>query len=110
LGLLVPQHIKERLPQAQNRQAVATTSIEHLGLIVVNVCLITRLRLDASLFEPAPKPNPNVAIEYGYAVRQVTDELILLVQNTHYGSRLIIAPALRRCSANTLLCTHNSLM
>ena len=24
--------------------------------------------------------------------------------------RLIIAPALRRCSANTLLCTHNSLM
>jgi hypothetical protein len=31
--------------------------------------------------------NSNVAIEYGYAVQPVTDELIVLVQNTHCGNR-----------------------
>jgi hypothetical protein len=31
--------------------------------------------------------NSNVAIEYGYAVKALGDEKILLVQNTHYGDR-----------------------
>ena len=31
--------------------------------------------------------NSNVAIEYGYAVKSLSDERILLVQNTHYGER-----------------------
>ena len=46
-------------------------------------------RLNPTDGEPPVKKliNSNVAIEYGYAVRAVTDELILLVQNTHYGNR-----------------------
>jgi hypothetical protein len=31
--------------------------------------------------------NSNVAIEYGYALNALSDEAILLVQNTHYGDR-----------------------
>ncbi len=31
--------------------------------------------------------NSNGAIEYGYAVKGLSDEMILLVQNTHYGER-----------------------
>ena len=31
--------------------------------------------------------NSNVAIEYGHAIRAVGDEMILFVQNTHYGNR-----------------------
>jgi hypothetical protein len=31
--------------------------------------------------------NSNVAIEYGHAHKALTDEAILMVQNTHYGSR-----------------------
>jgi hypothetical protein len=31
--------------------------------------------------------NSNVGIEYGYALRGLTDERILMVQNTHYGER-----------------------
>jgi hypothetical protein len=41
---------------------VADSSFAALGLIAAvrrHVCLITRLRLDASLFEPAPKRRPN---------------------------------------------------
>jgi hypothetical protein len=54
---------------------------------VTPVATLTRLRPSEGE-EPEKKMiNANVAIEYGYAVRTVTDELILLVQNLHYGNR-----------------------
>src|ERR1019366_5187304 len=54
---------------------------------VTPVASLTRLK-PVEGEEPEKKLiNPNVAIEYGYAVRAVTDELILLVQNLHYGNR-----------------------
>jgi hypothetical protein len=54
---------------------------------VTPVATLTRLRPSEGE-EPEKKLiNANVAIEYGYAVRAVTDELILLVQNLLYGNR-----------------------
>lgn len=39
--------------------------------------------------------NSNVGIEYGYALRGLTDERILMVQNTHYGERELLPFDLR---------------
>lgn len=39
--------------------------------------------------------NSNVGIEYGYALRELTDERILLVQNTYYGGRELLPFDLR---------------
>jgi len=64
--------------------------IDHADVFVADVTPVASLtRLQPTPGEPAEKKliNSNVAIEYGYAVRAVTDELILLVQNTHYGNR-----------------------
>lgn len=64
--------------------------IDHTDVFIADttpVAELTRLNpIDGEL--PVKKViNPNVAIEYGYAVRVVTDRMILLVQNTHYGNR-----------------------
>jgi hypothetical protein len=64
--------------------------IDQADVFIADVSAVAQLtRLNPADGEPPVKKliNPNVAIEYGYAVRAVTDELILLVQNTHYGTR-----------------------
>ena len=64
--------------------------IDQADVFIANVTPVAKLtRLNPTDGEPPVKKliNSNVAIEYGYAVRAVTDELILLVQNTHYGNR-----------------------
>jgi hypothetical protein len=64
--------------------------IDQADVFVADVTPVASLtRLNPSEGEPPIKKviNSNVAIEYGYAVRSVTDERILLVQNTHYGNR-----------------------
>ena len=64
--------------------------IDHSDVFIADVTPVAELtRLNPTDGEPPVKKliNSNVAIEYGYAVRAVTDELILLVQNTHYGNR-----------------------
>jgi hypothetical protein len=69
---------------------VIFTKIDQADVFVADVTPVAQLtRVNSSDGEPPLKKmiNSNVAIEYGYAVRAVTDELILLVQNTHYGNR-----------------------
>ena len=64
--------------------------IDQADVFIADVTPVAELtRLNPTDGEPPVKKliNSNVAIEYGYAVRAVTDELILLVQNTHYGNR-----------------------
>jgi hypothetical protein len=91
--------LREAIHLDQDRQGVSGTppiakvifdKIDKTDVFVADVTPVASLkRLKPTDGEPPEKKviNPNVAIEYGYAVRKVGDELILLVQNTHYGNR-----------------------
>ncbi len=70
---------------------IADVIFEKIRLTNVFIADVTAVgslvRLKPSSHESPEKKliNPNVAIEYGYAVAKVGDEMILLVHNTHYG-------------------------
>ena len=60
--------------------------IREASAFVADVTLVGEVRKDVA---PTNKQliNSNVAIEYGYAAGVLTDERILMVQNTYYGDR-----------------------
>jgi hypothetical protein len=65
--------------------------IDQAAVFVADVTLVGE-RINAS--QPAEEPkkliNSNVAIEYGYALRGLTDARILMVQNINYGERELL--------------------
>ncbi len=62
--------------------------IEQAAVFVADVTLVGETTVPDKKQAASKKLiNPNVAIEYGYALRALTDERILLVQNRHFGER-----------------------
>lgn len=68
---------------------LAPTIFKKIEQAVVFVADVTPIGFAGSGDGPEQKPliNSNVAIEYGYALRALGDEAILMVQNVHYGDR-----------------------
>ena len=59
--------------------------IDQAAVFVADVTLVGEI---AATETPRKKTlNPNVAIEYAYALRGLTDARILMVQNAYYGER-----------------------
>jgi hypothetical protein len=64
--------------------------IDQAAVFVADVTLVGERSISAdSPTEAPPKKliNSNVAIEYGYALRALTDARVLMIQNVHYGGR-----------------------
>jgi hypothetical protein len=63
--------------------------IDAASVFVCDVTLVARYEVEEANGKKRAKAaiNSNVAIEYGYALHKLTDEFILMVQNTHFGSR-----------------------
>ncbi len=64
--------------------------IDRAAVFIADVTLVGERSISAdSPTEAPPKKliNSNVAIEYGYALRALTDARVLMIQNVHYGDR-----------------------
>jgi hypothetical protein len=72
---------REGVPGSPDLAATILRKIEQSAVFVADVTLIGQTPGGKKLI------NSNVAIEYGYAHRALTDASILMVQNTHYGER-----------------------
>jgi hypothetical protein len=60
--------------------------IDEAAVFVTDVTLVAEIRaVDGTLLKKLV--NSNVAIEYGYALKALTDARVLMVQNTYYGGR-----------------------
>jgi hypothetical protein len=64
--------------------------IDQAAVFVADVTLVGERPMSAN-FPTGARPkkliNSNVAIEYGFALRALTDARILMIQNVHYGDR-----------------------
>jgi hypothetical protein len=60
--------------------------IEASAVFISDVTLVAEIR-DAEGALVKKLINSNVTIEYGFALKALTDERVLMVQNTHFGSR-----------------------
>jgi hypothetical protein len=89
---------REALHLDHDRQGVAGSpdlaptifgKIDRSAVFVVDVTLVADqlVATDGPAARPKKLINSNVAIEYGYALRALGDEFILMVQNAHYGDR-----------------------
>jgi hypothetical protein len=84
-------HDRQGVPGSPDLAPTIFRKIDQAAVFVADVTLVAQMQ------DPAPKGgeastakkliNSNVAIEYGYAVRALGDESILMVQNTYYGER-----------------------
>ena len=64
--------------------------IDRAAVFIADVTLVGERSISAnSPTEAPPKKliNSNVAIEYGYVLRALTDARVLIIQNVHYGDR-----------------------
>jgi hypothetical protein len=64
--------------------------IDRAAVFVADVTLVGERQLSANFpigARPKKLINSNVAIEYGFALRALTDARILMIQNVHYGDR-----------------------
>jgi hypothetical protein len=69
---------------------LARTILDKIAKAAVFVGDVTLVGENPSRGEDGTKKrliNSNVAIEYGFALNALTDSRVLLVQNTHFGSR-----------------------
>jgi hypothetical protein len=81
-------HDRKGVPGSPDLAQTIFRKIEQAAVFVADVTLVGEVTvLDKKREEPKKLINPNVAIEYGYALRALTDERILLLQNRHYGER-----------------------
>ena len=89
---------REEMHLDHDRQGVsgspdlASTILRKIDVAAVFICDVTLVaqnevrEADGSI-RTKRQINSNVAIEYGYALHRLTDERILMVQNTHFGNR-----------------------
>ena len=89
---------REEMHLDHDRQGVsgspdlAPTILKKIDAAAVFICDVTLVaqnevrEADGSM-RTKQQINSNVAIEYGYALHRLTDERILMVQNTHFGNR-----------------------
>ena len=63
--------------------------IDRAAVFIADVTLVANVDQRQLPTEAPPKKliNSNVAIEYGYALRALTDARVLMIQNVHYGDR-----------------------
>lgn len=84
-------HDRQGVSGSPDLAATIFSKIDAAAVFVADVTLVAQMN-EADPKPENPKPakkliNSNVAIEYGYAVRGLGEEAILMVQNTHYGER-----------------------
>lgn len=83
-------HDREGVPGSPDLASTIFGKIERAVVFVADVTLVGQsLSSRGGNIGPSCKKfiNSNVAIEYGYALRILTDAAILMVQNCHYGER-----------------------
>ena len=83
---------------------LAPTIFKKIEQSAVFVADVTPIGYAGNGDEPGQKPliNSNVAIEYGYALRALGDEAILMVQNVHYGDRESLPFDLKHAQADEI--------
>jgi hypothetical protein len=79
-------HDRQDVPGSPELAPTIFGKIDRAAVFVADVTLVAQMEGEDG---GANKKliNSNVAIEYGYAVRALGDESILMVQNVHYGER-----------------------
>jgi hypothetical protein len=79
-------HDRQGVPGSPDLARTIFGKIDQATVFVADVTLVARIGDEGGV---AHKKliNSNVAMEYGYAVRALGDESILMVQNVHYGER-----------------------
>src|ERR1700677_4556331 len=94
-----PSEREEALRQDHDRKGVEASpglalaickKIDRAAVFITDVTLVGERPTSADSATGArPKKfiNSNVALEYGYALRALTDARILMIQNVHYGDR-----------------------
>jgi hypothetical protein len=84
-------HDRQGVPGSPDLVPTIFRKIDQAAVFVADVTLVAQMQDGAPKSGEASTPkkliNSNVAIEYGYAVRALGDESILMVQNTYYGDR-----------------------
>jgi hypothetical protein len=84
-------HDRQGVPGSPDLVPTIFRKIDQAAVFVADVTLVAQMQDGAPKGGEASTPkkliNSNVAIEYGYAVRALGDESILMVQNTYYGDR-----------------------
>jgi hypothetical protein len=77
---------RQGVPGSPDLAATIFKKIDDAAVFVSDMTLVAEIR-DADGNVKKRLINPNVALECGYALRALTDASVLMVQNTHYGSR-----------------------
>jgi hypothetical protein len=79
-------HDRQGVPGSPDLARTIFGKIDQAAVFVADVTLVAQMQGED---RGAKKKliNSNVAIEYGYAVRALGDQSILMVQNVHYGKR-----------------------
>jgi hypothetical protein len=81
-------HDRKGVPGSPDLAQTIFRKIEEAAVFVADVTLVGETKMADGKRGAAKKLiNPNVAIEYGYALSAITDERILLVQNRNFGER-----------------------
>lgn len=81
-------HDRKGIPGSPDLAQTIFRKIAQATAFVADVTLVGESNISAKTRAGSKKLiNPNVAIEYGYALRALTDERVLLVQNRHFGER-----------------------
>jgi hypothetical protein len=78
-------HDRQGVPGSPDLARTIFGKIDQAAVFVADVTLVAQMGEGAG--SKKKLINSNVAIEYGYAVRALGDESILMVQNVHYGER-----------------------
>jgi hypothetical protein len=89
-GVLHLDHDRKDVPGSPDLAPTILKKIEQAAVFIADVTLVGRPLADAPGGTRARAKrfiNSNVAIEYGFALRALSDTAILMVQNVHYGDR-----------------------
>jgi hypothetical protein len=83
-------HDRQGVPGSPDLAPTIFRKIDQAAVFVTDVTLVAEMKGPAAEDSGGAQKkliNSNVAIEYGYALRALGDESILMVQNVHYGER-----------------------
>jgi hypothetical protein len=89
-GMLHLDHDRKDVPGSPDLAPTILKKIEQSAVFIADVTLVGRPLANMPGGKGAKAKrfiNSNVAIEYGFALRALTDAALLMVQNVHYGDR-----------------------